>query len=349
MLQDSLHIRSIPSTAEHTIQAEEQHMGEQRTTPRGTYFSAWRIIKSLPNDATPAQQDSAIQAHLPQRIKMRSTQPDTLNLPGWYISSKTEQLRMHVPHYDDHFFKRSTLYHPEIKYTDYGVVAENMPYTLKNDDIITSLILVCLLGIIMSFARSKRYFALQYKNFFLGKSEEESLPNNEMSSHRRYSLLLYFQTALLAAIIFYHYTQLHYDLFMSQTPPHTLLAIDVGCIWLFMLVRQMFYTWINWTFFNKSERKKWNKSYRLIIISEGLALFPLVIFMVFFNLEPQNIGIYLAIVVGIMKFLLLYKTHKTFFPTFYGFIHLIAYLCTVELLPLVVLWHTLLYLNDTLL
>lgn len=45
-------------------------------------FNAARIIDALPADATPAQQDSAIQANLPERVRIRSTRPDTLEIPG---------------------------------------------------------------------------------------------------------------------------------------------------------------------------------------------------------------------------------------------------------------------------
>ena len=58
-----------------------------RATVRKKDFHPADIIESLPEDATPAQQDSAVQANLPERMQVRSTRPDTLNLPGWDIPS----------------------------------------------------------------------------------------------------------------------------------------------------------------------------------------------------------------------------------------------------------------------
>ena len=59
--------------------------GEQTLHKKTAPFNVKRIIESLPENATPSQQDSAVQANLPQRPSFRSTQPDTLNLPGWNI------------------------------------------------------------------------------------------------------------------------------------------------------------------------------------------------------------------------------------------------------------------------
>ena len=59
---DSISTRQIPVTPTKTV-------GHKGSLP----FNAARIIDALPEDATPAQQDSAIQANLPERVRIRST------------------------------------------------------------------------------------------------------------------------------------------------------------------------------------------------------------------------------------------------------------------------------------
>ena len=60
---------------------------EKASYPIRQKFNPKKIIESLPADATPAQQDSAIQAMLPPRPTVRSARPDTLIFP--YKTSDT--------------------------------------------------------------------------------------------------------------------------------------------------------------------------------------------------------------------------------------------------------------------
>ena len=67
---------SIQTTINATV--PEAIVEVHPTKPQTPY----QVLRLLPKDATPAQQDSAIQAWLePREIKF-SEQPDTLHLPG---------------------------------------------------------------------------------------------------------------------------------------------------------------------------------------------------------------------------------------------------------------------------
>ena len=86
------------------------------------------VLSWLPRDATPAQQDSAIQAHFkPSEIRW-SKRPDTLHLPGH--DKGHNMLDTQLPqYYREGFFSKDTLLHPELPGGRYGVAGDPVPYS----------------------------------------------------------------------------------------------------------------------------------------------------------------------------------------------------------------------------
>ena len=52
------------------------------------------------------------------------------------------------------------------------------------------------------------------------------------------------------------------------------------------------------------------------------------------------------VVVLVLKSLLLYKSYQIFFSYKLGGVHLILYFCTLEVIPLLVLWRVILFANN---
>ena len=67
-----------------------------------------QVLSWLPRDATPAQQDSAIQAHFKPSEIHWSEHPDTLHLPGH--SPGVDLMKADLPqYYKESFFSKSAL------------------------------------------------------------------------------------------------------------------------------------------------------------------------------------------------------------------------------------------------
>ena len=72
----------------------------------------YEVLRLLPKDATPAQQDSAIQEWFEPKEIHYSSRPDTLHLPGQEIPRDLKEVSL--PHYyRENFFSNNTMYHPE--------------------------------------------------------------------------------------------------------------------------------------------------------------------------------------------------------------------------------------------
>ena len=109
-----------------------------------------QVLSWLPRDATPAQQDSAIQAHFKPSEIHWSEHPDTLHLPGH--DAGVDLMKSDLPqYYREGFFSKDSMFHPELQGGRYGVAGDPVPYSVRNDNIITSLLLACFIFAVIAF------------------------------------------------------------------------------------------------------------------------------------------------------------------------------------------------------
>ena len=89
--------------------------------------------------------------------------------------------------------------------------------------------------------------------------------------------------------------------------------------------------------------------YNLTIFGKAVTLLPLVLIVLFFDL-PFEVCIYTFLVILLLnELLVLFKTKQIFFAFPLGIFLSILYFCTLEMLPLLLLWKTLVRLNEYLL
>lgn len=320
-----------------------------RATVRKKDFHPADIIESLPEDATPAQQDSAVQANLPERMQVRSTRPDTLNLPGWDIPSGDVSFSTLPSFQDEGFFQHSPVYHPEIPFRPFGRISEPLPYLLRNDNWVACILLCCFFVVVSILAANRSGIQKRIQNFFLNRVDKDLLFGTKTGREMRHAVFLYLQTGLLAGLIYFDYVQTTYDLFMVPVSYHALLGIYIAVCWLYLCLKQVVYAFVNWVFFDKQARKTWGESYSFLVAGEGILFFPLALVMVYFNLPAHLALSCLVLLLIFVKLLLFYKTFYIFFHSFHGVLHLIVYFCALEIMPLFGLWQALIYTNDILL
>ena len=84
---------------QHGVQLIEQHHEEMR--------QPYQVLHELPRDATPAQQDSAIQATFQPKEIRYSDRPDTLHLPGYGKGKSALEITTLPKYYRESFFAYS--------------------------------------------------------------------------------------------------------------------------------------------------------------------------------------------------------------------------------------------------
>ena len=304
------------------------------------------VLSWLPRSATPAQQDSAIQAHIkPSEIRW-STRPDTLHLPGH--DKGRSMLDVDLPqYYREGFFSKDSLFHPELPGGRYGVAGDPVPYTVQHDNVIISLLLLLFVLATIAFSNSRHFVVRQTKNFF-STNREGMTEITETAVEIRFQAFLTFLNSLLLSILFYFYT-LNFigETFLLDSQYH-LIAIFLGMTVVYYLVKTMLYAIVNNVFFDGKKNRQWMKSFLFITSIEGVSLFPLVVVWTFFDISIQNAVIYVVIVISIVKILELFKCFLIFFRQNVVKLQIILYFCTLEIIPMALLWGALVFTANSL-
>lgn len=230
-----------------------------------------------------------------------------------------------------------------------GFTSPAVPYSLHSDDVVTGILLVCCVAMACVFATCRRLTRRRAKRFFRRPVERGKLVPERTGAERRGDTFLHLQWGVLVAILFFCYTQATRDVFMPQLAPHAMLGLYAvaGCT--LMAAKGAAYRFVNWIFFDKIKRAEWQDAYNFLMSAESALLLPLVLITVYSNPEAQKMTVIFIFLMIIIRILLCYKTFCIFFPKIHCALHLIAYLCALEIIPLCALFTFLTMLNELLL
>ena len=295
----------------------------------------YQVLKLLPKDATPAQQDSAIQTWFQPGEIHYSEQPDTLHLPGHDIGHNPRDIR--IPDYaKERFLADDSLYHPELAHEPFGVAGDPVPYNISNDNIISSLLLGCFVVTLLAFAISQNFIVHQISKFFyIPRREDIRIPT---SSELIALFFFTLQTCLLLAMTYFFYVKAHVaDAFVFDEE-YLFIGLLFLIIFVYTILKYPLYTLVNYTFFSGKNNGQWLYTLLLLSAIEGALLFPAILFQSYFDASPQIIVLYAVFALVLVKILTFYKCYVIFFRKNGLFLQIILYLCTLEIIPLLALW-----------
>ena len=126
---------------------------------------------------------------------------------------------------------------------------------------------------------------------------------DETGSEIKFQFLFLFITCLLYALLYYFYTNHFVANTFVFSSEYTLLFIYGLSILIYMLGRMILYSIVNSVFFSKKENLQFQGSLLLITSLEGVALFPLVLLLAYFQFSLQNAIYYTATIVIFAKIL----------------------------------------------
>jgi hypothetical protein len=297
-----------------------------------------QVLRWLPRDATPEQQDSAIQANIKPSDIHWSSRPDTLHLPGQPIGKSFRDVNL-PQYYRESFFKKSPYYHEEQSGGRLGVAGDPVPYTIAGDNLITSLLLGCFILAMIAFAQSRKFITRQAKNFFYAQ-RYSTTTITETSGELHFQAFLVVQTCLLLSLQFFFYLRTFVtDTFIIEQ--YQMIGIFTAVIAGYFLIKLLLYAFSGWVLFDKKQNIQWLASFLFLISIEGVALFPMVIVQAYFSVPMKYAFIYTLVVLLLFKILTFYKTYLIFFRRKDAILQIILYFCALEIIPMLSLWSAL--------
>lgn len=235
-----------------------------------------------------------------------------------------------------------------VQEVDPGFEGTPISYSPRTDDAIALTLLACFLLSSIALARGKKFLSQQVKDFMLHR-ERASIFDSSTAADVRYLLVLVLQTCVLSGITFFNYFHDTCPALMNHVSPLLLLGIYVGFCLAYFLLKWLLYMFLGWTFFDKNETNMWLESYSALIYYVGFALFPFVLFLVYFDLSLTNLVIIGSIILIFTKILMFYKWIKLFFHQFSELFLLIVYFCALEIIPCLLLYQGMIRMNNILL
>lgn len=235
-----------------------------------------------------------------------------------------------------------------VQEVDSGFEGTPISYSPRTDDAIALTLLVCFFLSFIALARGKKFLSQQVKDFVLHR-ERTSIFDSSTAADVRYLLVLVLQTCVLSGITFLNYFHDTCPALMDHVSSLLLLGIYVGFCLAYFLLKWLLYMFLGWTFFDKNKTNIWLESYSALIYYVGFALFPFVLFLVYFDLSLTNLVIIGSIILIFTKILMFYKWIKLFFHQFSGLFLLILYFCALEIVPCLLLYQGMIQMNNILL
>lgn len=294
------------------------------------------ILGRLPKTATPWQQDSAIRANIKFEEVDWSQRPNPMRTPQTRVDSMAE-FSLKKPMYQSRsLVQKDSVYRPELAFYGHGVAGDPVPYSIAGDNLITSILLGCFIIATVAIAQSGNFLQRQIKNFFYTQLEGTTV-FTETGNEFHFQLFLMLQTCLLSALIFFFYTRTVIgDTF--TIPHYQIIGINTGIFAGYFLVKALLYLIVGWVFFDRKKNEQWFKSALFLASMEGIALFPVVMLLAYFDLSIESAVIYAAAVVILGKLLAFYKTYIIFFKRSSVILQSFLYFCSLEVMPLGALW-----------
>lgn len=219
------------------------------------------------------------------------------------------------------------------------VAGESMPFCFRNDDTITSLLLLLLFVSAFVVSHGWNYLVGAMGEFFQGKRHNTIFDTNDDKALHGGSILI-LQTTVCMGLLAFGFLDDLYPQPLLTLSPYALLGFDIAVCTVWMMLRVGLFHLVNHILFEREACRTWMRGLWLILMICGLLLLPVTLLAIYFDLSLATQLSALILIGGVSEILLVYKTYITFFRHTGGSLHLILYLCALEFIPLLLLWRT---------
>ena len=228
-----------------------------------------------------------------------------------------------------------------------GMVGEPIPYLLRTDWLVTSILFLCIILTSLTLSKEKKYLQQQLKASITSR-KRSSMFDEVSTSGTLYKFLLILHACLMLGFcIYYYYANRLPDLF-EHISHGWILGGYVMSISVFILLKNLLYRLINGIFFQKVRNSLWIASFFNLFIWLGILLLPVFLVTVYFDISSSLALCMIGFLIIFAKISLFWMCFSNFFEKIHGALHLILYFCALEILPDLLYWKGMELLNNNL-
>jgi len=231
-----------------------------------------------------------------------------------------------------------------------GVIGgELTPYLLSDDEWITGILIGCFVITACVLSQGKILLLQSLRKLFL-THEIGHLFHKQPAIDSYFLTLLTLQTCLLVSILLLKFQSDGFVISTTERLTTSASSILLACYSLmtvlYCIAKRYIYRFINWIFFDKAKNNLWTDAYFFILSIFGMLLLPVTLLAVYGNL-PFHLSIIIPVFLFfLMNLIFIYKCFSIFFSQLHGSFYLFLYFCTLEILPLLVVWKGIEMVND---
>ena len=199
------------------------------------------------------------------------------------------------------------------------------------------LLLLCLLGGLL--LRNRHYLAYRIREYFTTGRHFSDVPILPPTSDVPQTLFMMLSGCLGVSVLIE--SQLGPDFLLRHyflTSGWLTAALCLGAM-AGMLLKVSVYELVGWTFFRSRDNRSWMSSYTFLTAVFSVLAFLISILFLFAGMGISNVWICLLSLLVLYEILLFSKLLSTFHVRRYGNVLFFLYFCSVEIMPMVVLWH----------
>lgn len=267
------------------------------------------------------------------------TMADTLRNDGIYF---TEQ---DTTNYYLNFRQNAIVSAPQTTYvekSETGHLGIQRFFSLEQDDGIFALLLLCFVFLAHLYKDGLVFFR-ENSHLIFGTRKSVNLFTKATLGDFWYNFVLVFQSILLAAIIVYAYF-INKGFPLAERSSFLTIGLFIVLISFVESFKYLCYRFVGYLFDIQSSINVWLRSYMLIVEMLGLIAFIPTLLLVYADSYQDIILLLLLILFVVSRLVIFYRIILFFLQENVNSLYLITYLCSIEIIPYILLYNGLLYL-----
>ena len=206
------------------------------------------------------------------------------------------------------------------------------------------LFLLSIFLITISYRKGYKYISDFKKNLFSIKKRQNIFEEHNTFNEIQIQTALIANTCILEGILIDCAVSLYYPSVVMSTNIFAYIICMVGLMALFYLAQLFIFFILGYVFTNKSNTSLLIKGFNASQAIFGLFLIPVVVLLLVYpHLADIIISAFIVIYI-VCRLLFIIKGARIFFNNYYSFFLFILYLCSVEIIPIKLIYNGIIYL-----
>lgn len=214
-----------------------------------------------------------------------------------------------------------------------GHVGKPHPPLPQTDSWVFGTLIILFFLLVFSISRSSGAISETVKTFFQSKERSSLFGKTTISNFRFRFFLIEFSIGVISLYAYLFFL-----------PPNTAFSIlNFGYFFLattlFFGIKTVLFDLLGYVFFEPKRLKLAKESYFNILSLVGVVLFPIIIFQIYLPYNIESISHVLSLAIFVLSYIfIVIKLFQIFFNKIVASFYIMLYLCTLEFLPLFVLF-----------